>query len=49
MVLNADEETAKGEFRKDDLISDTYDEVHFRKYIEAKDIDKYQVKTGALS
>ena len=44
MVLNADEETAKGEFRKDDLISDNYDEVHSRKYIEAKDIDKYQVK-----
>ena len=44
MVLNADEETAKGEFRKDDLISDNFDEVHSRKYIEAKDIDKYQVK-----
>lgn len=44
MVLNADEETAKGEFRKDDLISEKYDEVHCRKYIEAKDIDKYQVK-----
>lgn len=44
MVLNADEETAKGEFRKDDLISDNYDEIHSRKYIEAKDIDKYQVK-----
>lgn len=44
MVLNADEETAKGEFRKDDLISDSYDEIHSRKYIEAKDIDKYQVK-----
>ena len=44
MVLNADEETAKGEFRKDDLISDSYDEVHSRKYIEAKDIDKYQIK-----
>ena len=44
MVLNADEETAKGEFRKDDLISETYDEIHSRKYIEAKDIDKYRVK-----
>lgn len=44
MVLNADEETAKGEFRKDDLISDNYDKIHSRKYIEAKDIDKYQVK-----
>lgn len=44
MVLNADEATAKGEFRKDDLISESYDDIHSRKYIEAKDIDKYQVK-----
>ena len=44
MVLNADEKIAKGEFRKDDLINETYDEIHSRKYIEAKDIDKYRVK-----
>jgi hypothetical protein len=44
MVLNADEKTAKGEFSKDDLISDDYDEIHHRKYIEAKDIEKYKVK-----
>ena len=44
MVLNADEKTAKGEFSKDDLISDTQDDVHCRKYIEAKDIDKYEVR-----
>ena len=44
MVLNADEKIVKGEFRKDDLISETYDEIHSRKYIEAKDIDKYRVK-----
>ena len=44
MVLNADETTAKGEFRKDDLISESYDDIHSRKYIEAKDIDKFQVK-----
>jgi len=44
MVLNADEKTAKGEFSKDDLISDTYDKIHCRKYIEAKDIEKYRVK-----
>ena len=36
MVLNADETTAKGEFRKDDLISITYDAIHSRKYIEAR-------------
>ena len=44
MVVNADEKEAKGAFRKEDLISDTCDEIHSRKYIEAKDIDKYQVK-----
>ena len=44
MVINADEKTAKGEFKKEDLISLTYDDVHCRKYIEAKDIEKYVVK-----
>ena len=44
MVLNADEKTAKGEFSKDDLVSDTYDAIHCRKYIEAKDIERYKVK-----
>ena len=44
MVLNADEKTAKGEFSKDDLISEIQDDVHCRKYIEAKDIDKYEVR-----
>ena len=34
----------RSQFRKDDLISETYDEIHSRKYIEAKDIDKYRVK-----
>ena len=44
MVLNADEKTTKGEFAKDDLISETYDSIHCRKYIEAKDIERYRVK-----
>jgi hypothetical protein len=44
MVLNSDEIAAKGEFSKDDLISNTYDEIHCRKYIEAKDIERYCVK-----
>ncbi len=43
MVLNADEKTAKGEFKKEDLISDIPDNIHPRKYIEAKDIKKYHV------
>lgn len=44
MVLNADETKAKGEFKKEDLISDVKDEIHSREYIEAKDIEKYHVK-----
>lgn len=44
MVLNADEKTAKGEFQKEDLISEIKDELHPREYIEAKDIDRYVVK-----
>ncbi len=44
MVLNADEKTAKGVFVKDDLISDVFDVIHCRKYIEAKDIERYNVK-----
>lgn len=44
MVVNADEKTAKGAFKKEDLISLTEDEIHCRKYIEAKDIEKYSVK-----
>lgn len=44
MVVNANEKDAKGAFKKEDLISDSYDTIHCRKYIEAKDIDKYRVK-----
>ncbi|GHT61136.1 hypothetical protein FACS1894109_19480 [Spirochaetia bacterium] len=39
---NSDEKTAKGEFVKSDLISETCDDVHCRKYIEAKDIERYR-------
>ena len=44
MVLNSDEKTAKGQFKKDDLISNTKDELHSRAYIEAKDICSYGIK-----
>jgi hypothetical protein len=44
MVLNSDEKTEKGLFTKEDLISGTPDAIHCRKYIEAKDIEKYRVK-----
>ena len=41
---NADEKTAKGEFKKEDLISETKDDIHSREYVEGKDIDRYQIK-----
>ena len=44
MVVNANEKNAQGAFKKEDLISYSYDAIHCRKYIEAKDIDKFQVK-----
>ena len=40
---NAHEKKAKGLFKKDDLISETYDEIHPRKYIEGKDISRYSI------
>jgi len=43
MVLNAHEELAKGEFVKDDLIQDYSDEIHNKKYIEAKWISRYKI------
>ena len=43
MVLNADEKTAKGKFKKEDLISNIQDETHPRKYIEAKDFSRYSI------
>lgn len=44
MVLNADEKKAKGEFVKENLISNRKDEQHPREYIEAKDIERYRIK-----
>lgn len=44
MVVNAHENVEKGAFKKEDLISLHFDEVHSRKYLEAKDIDKYQIR-----
>lgn len=42
--LNSDEKTAKGEFKKADLLSEVQDEIHCRKLIEGKDIEKYFIK-----
>ena len=44
MVLNADEKKAKGQFKKEDLISNAYDDIHCKQYIEGKDLKRYNVK-----
>lgn len=44
LVLNADEKRAKGLFSKGDLLSDIPDDIHVKKYIEGKDIEKYVIK-----
>lgn len=42
--LNSNEKTAKGEFKKLDLISEVEDRIHCRKLIEGKDIERYRIK-----
>jgi len=44
MVLNAHEKRFKGEFEKDDLISDVRDDVHPVAYLEGKMIGRWQIK-----
>ncbi len=44
MVMNSDENDAKGEFAKDDLISDTKDKIHSKTYIEGKFLKRYQIE-----
>jgi type I restriction-modification system DNA methylase subunit len=43
MVLNADEKQAKGKFIKKDLISNVKTSIHIKKYIEAKNMDRYKI------
>ena len=43
MVLNADEKKAKGEFSKDDLISDKPTKINKKPYVEAKYIGRYKI------
>lgn len=45
MVLNAHEKKAKGEFIKEDLISDNFSKIHTKEYTEGKYIDKYRINT----
>lgn len=44
MVLNSDESAEGDKFVKADLISDNQDEIHCKKYIEGKDLERYSVK-----
>jgi len=44
MVLNADEKRYKGEFNKEDLISDVKTDIHCKPYIEGKDVSSYAIK-----
>lgn len=44
MVINADEKVAKGAFKKADLISNSKDAIHCKKYIEGKDLERYAIK-----
>ena len=43
MVLNSDENSNDEKFTKVDLISEMEDNVHWKKFIEAKDIEKYSI------
>ena len=43
MVLNSDENSSTEKFTKADLISETKDNIHWKKFIEAKDIEKYSI------
>jgi adenine-specific DNA-methyltransferase len=40
---NSDEKTAKGEFARDDLVSDVKDKIHCKEYVEGKDISAYKI------
>lgn len=41
MVLNSDENSTEEKFKKADLISETKDKIHCRKFLEGKDCGKY--------
>ncbi len=43
IVPNANEKIAKGEFTKDDLISDISSEIYNKKYIEGKDTSRFKI------
>ena len=43
MEIHANEKTAQGQFKTEDLISTVKDNIHPKEYIEAKDISRYSV------
>ena len=43
MVLNSHEKIAKGEFKKDDLVSEVKTEINTKPYVEGKNIRKYNI------
>jgi len=44
MVLNSDEKKSKGEFKKDDLISEQKNLINNKAYVEAENIGRYKIK-----
>jgi len=44
MVLNSHEDSENDKFRKNDLISETKDDIHCRKFVEGKDCVKYSTQ-----
>lgn len=40
---NSDERFWKGEFTRDDLVSETRDKIHTKSYVEGKNIDRYRI------
>jgi len=44
MVPHSDEKTAKNEFKKEDLISEIRTDIHIKKYVEGKNISRYEIK-----
>jgi len=44
MVIHAEENNFRKEFKKDDLLSDKKDKIHNKLYLEAKYLDRYKIK-----
>ncbi|RLG26262.1 hypothetical protein DRN76_01630 [Methanosarcinales archaeon] len=49
IVPHSDEKIAKGEFKKEDLISEIKTNIHIKKYVEGKNISRYQIENISLT